>query len=247
MGDFFFVIEAVRTESRDRDAPRRYNEEFRLFLTTKMPNPHYSPEVQVKISLVNFTVTQSGLEEQLLGATVELEMPELAEKKSELVVQSAAMNKQLFDIESSILKLLAESKGNILDDTNLIETLAQAKKTSNEVNIRMQEAEVTAIEVNKTSEEYRPVAKRASLLYFCLADMANVDPMYQYALPWFKALFATGVGRAPASNDMEQRLENLNVFFTYFVYTNVCRQCLVSRRPGVLWCLPFLDMSRLQE
>ena len=45
-----------------------YNEEFRLFLTTKMPNPHYSPEVQVKISLVNFTVTQSGLEEQLLGA-----------------------------------------------------------------------------------------------------------------------------------------------------------------------------------
>ena len=45
------------------------NEEFRLFLTTKMPNPHYSPEVQVKISLVNFTVTQSGLEEQLLGAS----------------------------------------------------------------------------------------------------------------------------------------------------------------------------------
>ena len=63
-------------------------------------------------------------------------MPELAEKKSELVVQSAAMNKQLFDIESSILKLLAESKGNILDDTNLIETLAQAKKTSNEVGKR---------------------------------------------------------------------------------------------------------------
>ena len=50
---------------------------------------------------------------------------------------------------------------------------------SNEVNIRMQEAEVTSVEVNKTSEEYRPVAKRASLLYFCLADMANVDPMYQ--------------------------------------------------------------------
>ena len=45
----------------------------------------------------------------------------------------------------------------------------------------MQEAEVTSIEVNKTSEEYRPVAKRASLLYFCLADMANVDPMYQCA------------------------------------------------------------------
>ena len=106
----------------------------------------------------------------------------------------------------------------------------------------MQEAEVTAVEVNKTSEEYRPVAKRASLLYFCLADMANVDPMYQYALPWFKALFATGVGRAPASNDMEQRLENLNVFFTYFVYTNVRRRC-----PVVWRRLHAVDARRLHE
>ena len=65
----------------------------------------------------------------MLAPQVELEMPELAEKKSELVVQSAAMNKQLFDIESSILKLLAESKGNIL------ETLAQAKKTSDSASV----------------------------------------------------------------------------------------------------------------
>ena len=200
-----------------------YNEEFRMFMTTKLPNPHYAPEVQVKVSLVNFTVTQSGLEEQLLGATIELEMPELAEKKSELVVQQAQMNKQLFDIESEILLLLSNSTGNILDDTNLIETLAQAKKTSNEVNEKMKDAAITAETVNTTAEEYRPVAKRASLLYFCLADLANVDPMYQYALPWFKELFSTGVKRAPMSNKVEERLEYLNAFFTYFVYTNVCR------------------------
>ncbi|KAH8043513.1 dynein light chain binding protein [Aureococcus anophagefferens] len=156
-----------------------------------------------------------------LGATVELEMPDLAEKKSQLVVQQAQMNKQLFDIESEILLLLSNSTGNILDDTNLIETLAQAKKTSDEVQAKMK-AEITTVEVNKSSEEYRPVAKR-SLLYFCLADLANVDPMYQYALPWFKELFATGVKRAPMSNKIEERIVNLNEFFTYFVYTNVCR------------------------
>ena len=46
---------------------------------------------------------------------------------------------------------------------------------------------------------------------------------------------------------MEQRLENLNVFFTYFVYTNVCRQCLVSRRPVVLWWFHFIETTRFQE
>ena len=68
------AIEAVsrRRPCRAGENTIPYNEEFRLFLTTKMPNPHYSPEVQVKISLVNFTVTQSGLEEQLLGATVRI-------------------------------------------------------------------------------------------------------------------------------------------------------------------------------
>ena len=88
---------------------------------------------------------------------------------------------------------------------------------------------------------------RRPLGWFHFVDILTASVARRYALPWFKALFATGVGRAPASNDMEQRLENLNVFFTYFVYTNVCRQCLVSRRPVVLWCLPFLDMSRLEE
>ena len=74
---------------------------------------------------------------------------------------------------------------------------------------------------------------RRPLRWFPFVDVLTASGPRRYALPWFKALFATGVGRAPASNDMEQRLENLNVFFTYFVYTNVRRQCLVSRRPVV--------------
>jgi len=34
-----------------------YNETFKFFLTTTLPNPHYSPETQVKISLLNFAIT----------------------------------------------------------------------------------------------------------------------------------------------------------------------------------------------
>ena len=107
-----------------------YNDSFRFFLTTKLANPHYASEVQVKISLLLFTITVEGLEEQLLNVVVAEEMPELAKQKADLVLQNAASNKQLFDIEFEILYLLSNSKGNILDDTVLIETLAQAKVTS---------------------------------------------------------------------------------------------------------------------
>ncbi len=47
--------------------------------------------------------------------------------QEELVINGAAMNIELYGIESQILKLLSESEGNILDNTTLIETLAEAK------------------------------------------------------------------------------------------------------------------------
>ena len=35
-------------------------------MTSKMANPHYMPEVCIKVTIINFTVTKSGLEDQLL-------------------------------------------------------------------------------------------------------------------------------------------------------------------------------------
>ena len=192
-------------------------------MTTKLSNPHYTPEVQVKVSLLNFTITIGGLEEQLLGVTVGEELPDLAQQKANLVVDNANRNKQLYDIESEILYLLSNSTGNILDDTVLIDTLAQSKVTSEEIKEAMKEAKVIEEEIEANSELYRPVAKRASLLYFVVADMGFVDPMYQYSLQWFTALFVKGCQNSPGASEVGKRVENLNDFFTQSIYNNVCR------------------------
>lgn len=47
-----------------------YHPDFRFYMTSKLANPHYPPEVSVKVSLLNFFVTPEGLEEQLLDTTV---------------------------------------------------------------------------------------------------------------------------------------------------------------------------------
>ncbi|KAG3225312.1 Dynein heavy chain 1, axonemal [Phytophthora cactorum] len=205
------------------DSTVPYNPAFRFYMTTKLPNPHYPPETSVKVTLLNFTITPKGLEDQALGVVVQEEMPELAEKKNSLVVANARMKAELVEIENKILYMLANSKGNILDDTELIDTLGKAKVTSEDINEKMAEAEITEKAIDESRERYRGVAFRSSLLFFCIADLALVDPMYQYSLPWFVSLFIKSIHSATESDQLEMRLAHLNDSATYSLYRNICR------------------------
>jgi dynein heavy chain len=200
-----------------------WNDDFRFFMTTKLPNPHYPPEVCVKVSLINFTITPAGLEDQLLGVTIITELPELEEKKNALVLSNARMKAQLAEIEDKILYMLSNSTGNILDDHELIETLAQSKITSGEIKTKVAEAEVTEREIDTTRELYRPFAIRGSILYFAIAGLAAVDPMYQYSLQWYTNLFVKSIQQSDPNEDVDERLHILRDFFTYYLYVNVCR------------------------
>ena len=203
-----------------------YHAEFKFYMTTKLANPHYAPEVSVKVSLLNFMITMEGLQEQLVNVVVEQERADLATKRGELVVQMAKMKKEMQDIEDEILHLLANSQGNILDDEVLINTLASSKVTSEDIKVKVEAAEITTAEIAETSEKYVPVAFRGSVLFFCISNLNNVDPMYEYSLGWFMNLFIQGINRAEQPEDPEdlpQRVININEYFTYSLYCNVCR------------------------
>lgn len=62
---------------------------------------------------------------------------------------------------------------------------------SNEIQLKVQEAEVTEKEIDAARQTYIPVAVRVAILYFCVADLSNIDPMYQNSLSWFINLFTT--------------------------------------------------------
>eukprot|EP00397_Hematodinium_sp_SG-2012_P000066 GEMP01000066.1.p1 GENE.GEMP01000066.1~~GEMP01000066.1.p1 ORF type:complete len:3524 (+),score=879.37 GEMP01000066.1:529-10572(+) len=200
-----------------------YSDSFRFFLCTTMPNPHYSPEVAVKVTLLNFAITQDGLEDQMLGIVVAKESPELEERKAVLVKEFARMNKQLKEIEDEILRLLAASEGDILEDETLINTLAKSKSTADVITKKVEEAKITEVEIDLARKSYIPVAFRASICFFCIIELSNIDSMYQFSLQWYQHLFSQGIDNAPASKELVTRIENLKDYFTYSLYNNVCR------------------------
>ncbi len=205
----------------DTDVP--YSDEFKFMITTKLANPHYMPEICIKVTVINFTVTMKGLEDQLLVDVIKNERPDLEERKDKLVVSIANDQKQLLDLEEQILSMLANASGNILDDEDLINALALSKTTSTAINARLIEAEATTLEINTTREGYRSVATRGSVIYFVVANLALVDPMYQYSLQFYKALVETRLQKTEKRDILQERLDLLIDDITTSIYLNVCR------------------------
>eukprot|EP00961_Rhodomonas_salina_P038056 511646-Rhodomonas_salina.1 len=164
-----------RTLIRIGDSEVDYDPGFRLFLASKLPNPHYMPETCIQTTLINFTVTKAGLEDQLLVDLVRKERPDLETAKDKLVVSMANDSKQLQDLQDKVLQLLRESEGPILDNEQLVNTLQQSKQTSMLIRRRFEDAKSTDAELSAAREQYRTVARRASIIYFVIADLAGVN------------------------------------------------------------------------
>ncbi|XP_006814570.1 dynein axonemal heavy chain 7-like [Saccoglossus kowalevskii] len=205
------------------DSTIEYSQDFRFYMTTKLRNPHYLPETAVKVTLLNFMITPEGLEDQLLGIVVARERPELEEEKNALIIQSAENKRQLKEIEDKILEVLSTSEGNILEDETAIKVLSSSKVLANEISEKQAIAEETEQKIDKTRMGYKPIAVHSSILFFTVADMANIEPMYQYSLVWFINLFILAIDNSEKSEILEKRLESLREYFTYSLYCNICR------------------------
>ncbi|EFN75890.1 Dynein heavy chain 7, axonemal [Harpegnathos saltator] len=205
------------------DSVIEYSDKFRFYITTKLRNPHYLPEVVVKVTLLNFMITPVGLDDQLLGIVVAKERPDLEAEKNQLIVQGAENKKMLQEIENKILEVLSSSEENILEDETAIAVLSSSKTLSNEIQAKQTAAEVTEKSIDAARLQYTPIAVYSTVLFFTIAMLANIDPMYQYSLAWFVNLFKNTIENTPRAEDIKQRLEDLTKYFTYSLYVNICR------------------------
>ncbi|KAL4716976.1 hypothetical protein ACJJTC_012787 [Scirpophaga incertulas] len=204
------------------DKEVEYNSNFRLILHTKLANPHYQPEMQAQTTLVNFTVTRGGLEDQLLAEVVKAERPDLEDLKSDLTRQQNQFKIQLKKLEDDLLLKLSSAGEDILADTALIENLETTKKTATDIEKKVAEAKITSVRIDQAREFYRPAAARASLLYFILNELNTINPIYQFSLKAFSVVFQNAITKAEPADEVTQRTINLtdSISYSVFQYTS---------------------------
>ncbi|XP_039431337.1 dynein beta chain, ciliary-like isoform X4 [Culex pipiens pallens] len=199
-----------------------YNPKFQLILQTKLANPHYKPEMQAQTTLINFTVTRDGLEEQLLAEVVKAERPDLEQQKADLTTQQNTFKITLKMLEDDLLSRLSSAGENVLEDASLVLNLEKTKKTAAEVEIKVREGKKTSEAIDIARESYRPAAERASILYFILNDLHKINPIYQFSLKAFTTVFKDAIAVTPPAEKLKDRVINLidSITFAVHMYTS---------------------------
>ena len=66
-------------------------------------------------------------------------------------------------------------------------------------------AEETEQKIDKTRMGYTPIAAHSAVLFFSIADLANIEPMYQYSLTWYINLFIMSIDNSEKSDNLDKR------------------------------------------
>lgn len=174
---------------------------FKLYLSTRDPSAMFPPDVCSRTTFVNFTVTQSSLQTQSLNDVLKSERPDVDQRRSNLVKMQGEFNTHLRGLEKRLLQALNESRGNILDDDVVIETLETLKKEAGEISRKMVETEGVMAEVEAITLQYNTIARACSAVFAVLEQLHHLNHFYQFSLRFFIDIFASVLHDNPHLKD----------------------------------------------
>lgn len=227
------VVRAKTVFVRVLDRLVERHEAFRLYLSTRLATPHFSPELQARALVVDFTVTHKGLEEQLLAQVIQKEQRSLEEQLQRVQTDLSTNTKALVELDALLLaRLSANDAGNLLDDAELVTVLAHTKVKAKDVNDKIAAAEDMKRGIDDKREAYRPVATRGAVLYFALVDFAAVNVMYQTSLDQFLVLFRRAIDAAERASLASKRVAHILETLTFGVFRYASRGLYERDKPS---------------
>ncbi|KAH6672719.1 dynein heavy chain [Plectosphaerella plurivora] len=162
---------------------------FKLYLSTRDPSATFAPDICSRTTFVNFTVTQSSLQTQSLNDVLKSERPDVDERRSNLIKLQGEFKVHLRQLEKRLLQALNESRGNILDDDNVIETLETLKTEAAEISDKMNNTEGVMAEVEEITNQYSIIARSCSTVFAVLEQLHYLNHFYQFSLQYFLDIF----------------------------------------------------------
>lgn len=166
-----------------------FSEHFQLYLSTRDPSANFAPDVCSRTTFINFTVTRSSLQTQSLNDVLKAERPDVDKRRTNLVKMQGEFDTNLRQLEKRLLQALNESRGNILDDDNVIQTLETLKKEAAVITKKVAETEGVMAEVDRITQGYSRIANACSAIFALLEQLHHLNHGYRFSLQYFIDIF----------------------------------------------------------
>ena len=157
---------------------------FNMFMITRDSSCHFTPDLCSRVTFLNFTITPSSLQNQILDIVLKNERPEINQKKEKLIKAQREYKVQLRQLEEDLLTAL-NSEGNLLENNEVMTRLEEIKKKSFEISKEVSKSEDVMRDLESNMNEYAPLANKASRIFFALDSLEVIHYLYRYSLSFF--------------------------------------------------------------
>ncbi|XP_044749353.1 cytoplasmic dynein 2 heavy chain 1 [Coccinella septempunctata] len=182
-----------------------YHPDFKLILSSRDENLQVPSHCTAYISVMNFSLTHAGLTEQLISSTIRQENPQLEESKKELVRRTEELQEQQYQLQERLLEDMANSTGDILQNTKLIESLNETKASYTAVSKSIAEQEEIEKKLGEEYDTYRILSSFGSASFFAVNDFSNYNVLYTMSASAYTRIFLKTVA------SFQSMLENVEM------------------------------------
>ena len=190
---------------------------FNMFMITRDSSCHFTPDLCSRVTFLNFTITPSSLQNQILDIILKSERPEVNQAKEDLVKAQREFKIQLRQLEEDLLQAL-NSEGNLLENDKVMTRLEEIKKKSQEISIEVSKSEDIMRDLENTMNQYSPIANKSSRIFFALDTLETIHYLYRYSLTFFMDVLSyiinsKELSEIPKNNFDERQNKIINMLF----------------------------------
>ncbi|XP_075217843.1 uncharacterized protein LOC142322649 [Lycorma delicatula] len=234
------------------DSTFKYHPEFKFFMTTKLRNPHFLPDVVNKVTVINFLLTKEAMEDQLQTSAVFYTRPTLEDKRTTMVSDKAMNMEYIKKLENRILEAMHKAKSKILDDTRVLKILNETKTLAVQIKEKQVLCRQIEIELASLRRHFTQLAVFSRILYECMSTLQSVDYMYRYSLPIFQRIYSLvvrGVVRENPYISWRSLQKKCIEEFMVAIFNFVCRGIFQKHRLlySFLICIKVMMNSQITD
>lgn len=169
---------------------------FNLYLSTRNSLAQFGPDICSRVTFVNFTITKSSLMSQTLNAILVSERPDIEERRDTVVKMQGEFRLRLLRLEKDLLEALSNSRGSVLENDDVLETLERLKMEASDITLKAEEANGVILELEVITETFRRYGSACSKILSLLDCLPSLNHYYRFSLRYLEDISTSVLAQA---------------------------------------------------